>query len=422
MNNVLAWRIAIRYLKGKRSGNAVPILSRISMVAIAVGSCAMIILLSVFNGFDYLVRDLYKAFYADIKITPSSGKFFTPDTTLYNILNQTKGIKGYANVIEDNVLLKSDENQCVATVKGVENNYFNINDIRRYITDGSDSITEYDNAVPPDSLATSVQASSILGSQLMGELGLAPDNPFSTLMMYYPDAAEGNSGNLMSGYRSVKLRADGAFHIQDDFDSKYLLTSLKQVQELFNNKGKLSAIELKIENVAESDNIKELLSEKLGKLYKVETRFEQNRTLYMVISTERWAFFAILTLVLFIASLNMIGALALLVMEKQKDMAILKAMGAERNTIRNIFIAEGVLWSLIGGGVGLIIGTLICLGQQYFHFIQLPGAYIVDGFPVHISLTDYPIIIAIVILVGIVAAWYPAQRSVRIETPSLRSN
>jgi lipoprotein-releasing system permease protein len=422
MINTLAWRIAVRYLKGKRSGNAVPILSRISMIAIAVGSCAMIILLSVFNGFDFLVRDLYKAFYADIKISAINGKFFAPDATLYKTLGDVKGIQGYANVIEDNVLLKSDENQCVATVKGVENNYFNVNDIRKYVTDGSDSITEYENSVVPDTSIYPVQASAIVGSQLMGELGLAPDNPFSTMMMYYPDAGDNNTANLMSGYRSIKLRADGAFHIQDDFDSKYLLTSLIQVQELFNSKGKLSAIELKLDNVAESDNIKELLSEKLGKSYKVETRFEQNRTLYMVISTERWAFFAILTLVLFIASLNMIGALALLVMEKQKDMAILKAMGAERNTIRNIFIAEGVLWSLIGGGVGLILGTLICIGQQYFHFIQLPGAYIVDGFPIHISLTDYPIIIAIVILVGVVASWYPAQRSVRVEAPSLRSN
>lgn len=421
MNNALAWRIAIRYLKGKRAGNAVPILSRISMVAIAVGSCAMIILLSVFNGFDYLVRDLYKAFYADIKISPVTGKFFTPDATLYNTLQQTKGIKGYANVIEDNVLLKSDVNQCVATVKGIENNYFNVNDIRQYIADGSDSISEYADAIPTDSLSTTTQASSIVGSQLMGELGLDPENPFSTVMMYYPDAS-GNSTNIMSGYRSIKLRADGAFHIQDDFDSKYLFTSLTLVQELFNNKGNLSAIELKLNNVAESDDIRDALSEKLGKAYRVETRFEQNRTLYMVISTERWAFLAILTLVLFIASLNMIGALALLVMEKQKDMAILKAMGAERNTIRNIFIAEGVLWSLIGGGIGLVIGTVICIGQQYFHFIQLPGAYIVDGFPVHISLADYPIIIAIVILVGIIASWYPAQRSVRIDAPSLRSN
>jgi lipoprotein-releasing system permease protein len=273
-----------------------------------------------------------------------------------------------------------------------------------------------------DSMAMLTKASTIMGSQLMSQLALDPANPFSTVMVIYPNAEANVAMNPAGAYQSLKLRADGAFRIQDDFDSKYLLTSLPLVQDLLNAKGKLSSVELKLENSGDAEYVKEELSGKLGKDYKIETRYEQNRTLYMVMNSEKWAMFAILVLVLLIASLNMIGALSLLVMEKQKDMAILKAMGAESHTIRNIFVAEGVLWSLVGGGIGLILGTLICIGQQQFHFIQLPGAFIIDAFPVHVKITDYPVIIATVMLVGVLASWYPAQRSTRIDAPSLRSN
>lgn len=423
MANNMAWQIALRYLRGKRSANVVPILSRISMGAIAVGSCAMIILLSVFNGFDFLVRDLYKAFYPDIKITAARGKFFTPTNRVYTAIKDAGEVVEYSNVMEDNVLLRSDEDQCVATIKGVDNHFFSVNDIRPYIKDGSDSIVTF---VQPQQLTVAdtdislPKANTIMGSELMSQLGLDPENPFSMVMVYYLSGTEAT--NTISSYRALKLRADGAFRIQDDFDSKYMLTALPAVQELFDAEGRLSSIELKLQNGADAEQVKKVLADRLGTAFNIETRYEQNKTLYMVMSTEKWAMFAILVLVLLIASLNMIGALSLLVMEKQKDMAILKAMGAEPELVRNIFIAEGVLWSLMGGAIGLISGTLMCLGQQYFHFIELPGAFIIDAFPVHIKLADYPAIIATVICVGILAAWFPAKRAMRAEATGLRSN
>lgn len=423
MANNLVWQIALRYLRGKRSANVVPVLSRISMGAIAVGSCAMIILLSVFNGFDFLVRDLYKAFYPDIKITASRGKFFTPTAKVYSAIKDAGGVTEYTNVMEDNVLLRSDEDQCVATIKGVDNHFFSVNDIKPYIKDGSDSIVTFvqpEQVTVADTDISLPQANTIMGSELMSQLGLDPENPFSMVMVYYLSGSE--AGATISAYRALKLRADGAFRIQEEFDSKYLLTALPSVQELFNAEGKLSSIELKLQKGADAEEVRNAIANKLGTSFKVETRYEQNRTLYMVMSTEKWAMFAILVLVLLIASLNMIGALSLLVMEKQKDMAILKAMGAEPRLVRNIFIGEGILWSLMGGGIGLISGTLICLGQQYFHFIELPGAFIIDSFPVHIKLADYPAIIATVILVGIMAAWFPARRAMRSEPTGLRSN
>ncbi len=418
MNRVLIWHIAVRYFRGKRSANIVPVLSRISMTAIAVGSCAMIILLSVFNGFEFIVQDLYKAFYPEIRITVKEGKFFAPSESFYTALKNTKGIAIYSNVLEDNVFVKSDEDQSVATVKGIDDHYFSVNDVKPYITDGSDSVSIYPEAEMQDASVTA--GSAIMGSQLMSRLALDPENPFSTIMLYYPDGSKAVSD--ISAYQAIKLRTDGAFRIQDDFDGKYLLASLPLVQRLFGVNNKYSSIELRLDKGADADNIKEQLVQQLGNKYKIETRYEQNKTLYMVMSSEKWAMFAILVLVLLIASLNMIGALSLLVMEKQKDIAILRAMGAERTTIRNIFIAEGVLWAMVGGMIGLTLGTLICLGQQYFHFIELPGAFIIDSFPVHIRLADFPVIIGTIVLVGLLASWYPAVRSTRIEMPSLRSN
>lgn len=410
MNSILVWQIALRYLRGKRSANAVPILSRISMVAIAVGSCAMIILLSVFNGFEYLVSDLYKAFYPEIKITAAKGKFFSEDATLAAAIHNTKGIQTATRVIEDNVLINSEDNQFIARLKGIDADYDKVNNYKQYVTEGRDTVT------------ASPEPTAVLGIQLMSQLSLDPDNVFSQIVLFYPDASVNAALSPESAFRSQKLRADGAFQAQDDFDSKYILASLPVVQQLFNAEGRYSSIELKLDDGADADDVKETLKTILGPAFTVETQFEQNKTMYLVMRSEKWAIYGILFLVLLIASFNMVGALSLLVMEKQKDMAILKAMGAQRVTIRSIFMAEGVLWSLIGGLTGLFIGLLICFGQIKFNWISLPGSYVIDAFPVHVEMLDVLLIIATIILIGIMASWYPAVRSTRVEAPSLRSN
>lgn len=410
MNRVLVWQIAIRYLRGKRSANAVPILSRISMVAIAVGSAAMIILLSVFNGFEYLISDLYKAFYPEIKITTVKNKFFEVDDKLNQAISTTSGIAVITRVIEDNVLINSEDQPFVAKLKGIDESYDKVNNYKRFVTEGRKAV------------ATSPEPTAILGIQLMSLLSLDPDNVFSEVMLYYPDASVNAAINPQSAFRSQKLRADGAFQAQDDFDSKYILAALPVVQQLFNAENKYSSLELKLKPGTDVDDVKQTLQTKLGKDYVIETQFEQNKTMYLVMRSEKWAIYGILFLVLLIASFNMIGALSLLVMEKQKDMAILKAMGAERSAIRSIFMAEGVLWSLMGGITGLTIGLLICWGQIQFNWIALPGAYVVDAFPVHIQFTDVLMVIATIIIVGLLASWYPAIRSTRVEAPSLRSN
>jgi lipoprotein-releasing system permease protein len=417
MNGALIWQLALRYLRGKRSGNAVPILSRISMVAIAVGSCAMIVLFSVFNGFESLVKDLYKAFYPDVKISAAKGKFFSLDAQQVASLKKLQDVDKLTYVIEDNTLLKEDDNladsstqQIPVTVKGIDENYFAVNDVRQYITAGRDSI--HTGNIP----------TAILGSHVAALAGADVNEPFSRIMLYYPNTKMTNPiDDPANAFQSLRLKPDGLFRIQDDFDSKYILAPLPLVQTLFGEEGMYSSVEIKLLPGQNANKTKRQLAEILGSKYQVLTRFEQNKTLYVVMNTEKWAVYAILLFVLLIASFNMIGALSLLVLEKQKDMAILKAMGAQPSAIRKIFVLEGVLWALTGGIAGILLGTLLCLGQQHFKWIKLGGAFIIDAYPVHMQIGDLLLVIATIITVGLLASWYPAARATRVEDPSLKS-
>ncbi len=410
MNRMLVWQLAVRYLRGKRGANIVPVLSRISMVAIAVAAGAMIVIFSVFNGFENLVKDLYKAFYPEIRITAAKGKFFPADAQLYTALKTTKGVELYTNVLEDNVFLNSEQDNRVAAIKGIDANYYAVNDIKPFIIEGRNTITSYP------------EATAIVGTQLLAILGLDVNNVFSNIMLYYPNPDGNAAANPLTAFQSLKLRADGAFKVQDEFDDKYILASLPLVQQLFKAEGQYSSVELKLDKDADADDIKAQLQQKLGGKYKIATRYEQNKTIYTVMRTEKWAIYAILLLVLLIASFNIGGTLSLLVLEKQKDMAILKVMGAENRTIRSIFVSEGILWSFTGGMIGLILGTILCAAQHYFHLIKLGGSYIVDAYPVYMKVTDFLVIIATIIIVGLIAAWMPAARSIKVANPSLRSN
>lgn len=402
---MLIQKLALKYLLGGKSLNAVPILSRISMIAIAVGSCAMIVLFSVFNGFDGLIKELYKAFYPEIKITTTRGKFFslTPDTM--DSIRHLDGVMQMTRVLEDNVLLSNGEDQQVARLKGVDKQYTEVNNLAQYMYDGNADINEGRH-----------QENAIVGLHLANKLGLDVHNAFSWFTVYYPNTA---AANLTTAFHSLLLRPTGIFRVQDEFDDTYVLASLNAVQELFAQPGKMSSLEISLLEGADPHRVKRNLQTILGDAYRVETRYEQNKTLYMVMQAEKWAVYAILVLVLWIASFNMTGALTMLVLEKQKDISILKAMGAEAATLRKLFITEGVLWSFLGGLLGIITGTLLCWGQQKFHWVTLEGAFIIDAYPVTLRFGDCLIVICTVVVIGLLASVFPARKAAKTAGVSL---
>ncbi len=413
MNFILVWQLAIRYLRGKRSANVVPVLSRISMVAIAISSGAMVMVFSVFNGEEGLVKDMYKAFYPDIRIKTTKGKFFSLDNEKLAAIKGMHDITHISTVLEDNVMLVSNidspAQQRAATLKGIDKEYFHVNNLKPYIVDGADSVTI-------DPIPT-----ALIGRKVADQMGLDVRNNTPRITAYYPNA-HASSFDPTTSFQSQIFKPEGVFVVTDEFDSRLILVPLSLVQDLFLEKNKYSSLEIKLAPDADDSKVQERLQGLLGSSFKVETRFEQNKTVYMVMRTEKWAVYAILVLVLLIASFNMIGGLSLLVLEKRKDMAILKVMGAEPATIRRIFLLEGVLWTLIGGVTGVIIGGIICVGQQYFHWIKMSGSFVVDAFPVQMQWLDFVLVIATVMLVGVLAAWYPAMRATRTEDPSLKAS
>lgn len=373
------------------------------MAAIAVAAGAMMVLFSVFNGFENLIKDLYKAFYPPIKITAKKGKFFSLEASQWEQLQSVKGVGYISRVIEDNVWLNANDEDALATIKGIDTLYGAVNDYRQYVDDG-------------DSLVSAVPATAIIGRQLANKLGLSSTTALSPLMVYYPNATVQNPALQPTDFlQSQMLKVTGTFAVQEEFDSRYVLAALPVVQSLFLQSGKYSSIELSLTKGANPDAVKAALQKIVGSYMQVQTRYEQNKTLYMVMQTEKWAVYAILLLVLIIASFNMIGALTLLVLEKQKDIAILKALGATPSTIRTLFLTEGVMWAMVGGIVGLLAGVLLCLGQQQFQWIKLQGAFVVEAYPVAIQWMDILVILATIVAIGVAASWYPAKRAVAVR-------
>jgi lipoprotein-releasing system permease protein len=400
-----AARIALRYLRGRRGANAAPLLSRISMLALAVGSAAMLVLFSVFNGFESVIGDLYTAFYPEMRISAARGKFFTLPESKLQQLGHLRGVDRITPVIEDNVFVNMESEQVVVTLKGVNNDYFQVNKLKPYIIAGRDTLRNDD------------RPTAIAGLGIASRLGLSVNNDFNPISLYYPNADAGNGAlDPMNALSSLELRPDGIFQVQEEFDQRYILAPLPLVQDLFNETGRWSALELRLkpgaDPVAVQRELRKALQDADGKsAFVVQTRFEQNRSLNTVMRTEKWATYVILLFVLLIASVNMIGAMSLLVLEKRRDMAILAAMGATRSTIRNVFLIEGLLWGVVGGGIGLLFGALLCLGQQHWGWVRLAEGFIIQSYPVALKAGDFAVIAVTVIGVGIIAAVYPAMQS-----------
>ncbi len=416
--NILIWQLALRYLRGKRSANAVPVLSRISMVAIAVSSGAMIIIFSVFNGLESIVKDMYKAFYPEIRITVARGKFFPMDSAGIQAIKNIKGVENVTTVLEDNVFAINNNQESIISLKGIDNNYFKVNDVLDYLVQGDSTVTV---GQPLTDTSKASPGTAIVGRHIMNELGTDVHTlSYITLCYTNPDVIN-PALNPTSAYQTLTLHPAGVFAIGDEFDSKYVLAPLPLVQRLFSAEKKFSSIEIKADAGA-APEIQKHLQSLLGNNFKVEKRYEQNKTMYMVMGSEKWAIYAILVLVLIIASFNMVGALSMLVLEKQKDIAILKAMGAFPETIRRIFLLEGVLWALTGGLTGLLLGTGIGLLQQRFGFIKLVGSsFAVEAYPVEFHFKDFVLVIITILVVGLLAAWYPSIRATKAVDPSLKS-
>lgn len=392
MNLLFAWR----YFRSKKTTNAINIIAWIAITAIAVGTASLIIILSVFNGFEDLVKGLYGDFYPAYKVVPLKGKTIEISPVQSKQIKAIKDIKAFSFVAEEKALL-TGAYQTIVTIKGVEENYTQVNPIQKYIRRGS---FELGNANIPG---------IVMGGGIENAAGINTEKVLEAATLYFPN----RNGNLLTGdgLNSFSVIPSGAFIVQQEFDNKYAFTNLAFVQYMLGLKAnEYSSIEV---NAKEgNNNLVKQLQTILGDQVQIQTRYQQNTALYSVMQLEKWVIYGILSLILVVAAFNMIGALSMLVLEKQKDIAVLRALGASGNRIRTIFLLEGLLLAAIGAGAGILLGGGICWVQEKFHLIKLGGStFIIDYYPVKTLPLDFILVLLTVTAISFTAAWVTAQKT-----------
>lgn len=393
----LSLYIAKRYLISKKSHNVINIISWISVIGIGVGTLALIIILSAFNGLQTLVEDLYASFDPDIKITAVTGKTFSSEDFPKEKIKQLEGVLFCSESIEDVALFKYNDKQTVATLKGVEPSFFEMT--------GLDTLI-YEGALKKDDEFSNYLC---LGYGIADNLSVYMSNKFmDKISVIVPKKGNKKSFLPTDEFNRKYASASGVFSVSPDFDTKYVLSSLIFAQSLFNHKKNISSFEIKLSEGVDIEKTKEEIKTIVGNNFEVKTRFELNELVFKTNKTEKWITFLILTFILIIASFNIIGSLTMLIIDKKKDIWILKTMGANNTLIQKIFFTEGMLINLLGAFSGMAVGAFLCWIQQTYGLLRLNGG-IVDFYPVELQLVDFVYVTGIVIVIGLLASWYPAR-------------
>lgn len=400
MNLLFAWR----YFRSPKTTTAINIIAWVSMMAIVVGAGALIVVLSVFNGFEDLVKSLYSTFYTDLKIMPGNGKTLRLTEDQLQKLRSFQGIKAFSLVAEDKALLQNGEPQSLVYIKGVDENYTRVASIQEHMMTGKFE------------LGTAEEPAVVLGAGVENALSIQSDRSILPLTAYlFKRGSAVNITDPLQSLSSANVAAAGSFIIQQEFDNKYVLTNLAFLKMMLHwQPDEYSGVEVALLNPDKAKTVQRELQQLLGKNYEVLTRYEQNRSLYSVMQMEKWVIYAILSLILVVAAFNMIGSLTMLVMEKEKDIQVLKAMGAPDSRIQQIFLAEGLFISLTGAIIGILLAVGLCWAQIKFQLIPLEGgSFIVTYYPVKVQWTDLVLVLMTVLVVSILASWIPARKAAK---------
>ena len=393
---------AWRYFKAKKSANAINIISWITTGVIAFATCCQILVLSVYNGFEDLVKSLYSSFYSEMKIIPAAGKTITLDTALIFKINHNAFVETVSYNIEEKALLKNGDFQSIVKIKGVDEHYINLVNISEKIIQGKFQLGNIDT--PKIVVGYGVQqAAGIIVNEAFGPENLTIILPKSNVIQSDPLA------NLSEGI----VQASGVFSIQQEFDNSYALTNIDFLrQQTGIPENTFSAVEIQLKKNIDNKKAFEYFKNITGNKKIVQNRFEQNASLYQTMAIEKWAIYAVLTLILIIAAFNMISALTMLVLEKKQDISILQSMGASSTQIKKIFLSEGFLLGIIGTSIGVVSAILICLLQLKFKIIKIQGgSFLIDYFPVKMLLTDFLMVIGVAFIIVFIASWLPAHKA-----------
>ena len=395
----LPFFFAWRYLFAKKSHNVINIISAISAVGMAIGTAALIIVLSIYNGFDSLVKSMLNDFDPDILITPAEGKTFVPEGPAYDWIYGQEIVKNMYCVITENVFVNYDGRQGMVTAKGADWVYEEESPLREHIRSGEFALHRGD--VPL----------AVVGSGIAYRMGVNP-RFLSPLELYFP-ARDRNFSltNPMASIETVNVWPSGIFAINSEIDDRYIIVPIEVMKELLGYGDEVSGVELRLRDgyrQKDAEKLKAGISERLGPDYKVSDRFEQNKSLYKMMKYEKLSIFTILVFIVIIIASNIFGSLSMLIIEKRRDIGILESMGMKESTVRQVFVLEGWMISLLGLGAGLVTGIGFSLLQQHFGIIKMPGNFMVQAYPVILSVRDVIITAVSVAAVGWIIARLPA--------------
>lgn len=385
--------IARRYLFAKKSHNVINIISIISAAGIAIGCAALVIILSVYNGFDGVVRDLNDAATADVLVTPVRGKVFVPDER-FDAFREDPRVKAVCGVLEESVFVQYGDRNKVVVARGVDSLYEQVTALRDHLVEGDFSLTYGDlNQV-------------VLGRLVAMELGVRTTF-LQPMTAWFPSRTrQVDLLNPLASLRQEKLHPAGIVSLEQNFDQKYLFMPLPALRELLEYQDEVSAVEIYLtpqgldRKGMASREVLSALKASLGNAFLVRDRQQQNTTLYKLLIYEKVAIYLILLFVMLIISFNIYGSLSMLIIEKRDDIATLQAMGADDALVGRIFVREGWMISLLGIAVGVGIGLLVCLLQQHYGFVKMPGNFVVDAYPVVVQPLDIVLVVVGVAFIG----------------------
>ena len=398
----LPFKFARRYLFSKKSTNAINIITGISVLGVAIGTAALILVLSVFNGFEDLITGLFSNFNPDVKVTPAKGKTFVPDSSQLYQIKSLPGVDVVSKTLEEIAVFEYKESQDFGILKGVDDQFAKVTRIDTTVAEGTYTMKR--NGRPM----------AVMGVGMRNKLAVNVEDYLSTISVFMPK--RGRVGPLEKPFKERLIYPAGTFVIQQDFDNQYILSSLEFAQELLALPASVSALEIQLnDQVSQAESIG-AIEAILGPGFIVRNRYEQDEAFLKLMNIEKWMSYAILSLTLLLVAFNMIGSLWMIVLEKKKDIAILKSMGADDRLVRDIFLSQGAFLCLLG----MIAGMAVALVAYFIHtnlpggIISIPQGFLVTAYPISLRLMDFVVIAMTVLAIGLLASIPPALRAKRV--------
>lgn len=391
--------VAKRYLFSKKKRNAINIITNISITGIAVSTAALVIILSVYNGFEDFIHALADFSDADIEITPTEGKTIDLSNEKIKRIESIEGIDAISQVMEETVLLRHDDRQYIATIKGVSDNYSQVSGIDSAITDGEFLLQNKNHRF------------AIIGRGVSYYLGVGTE-AVRPISVYVLKRDARRNMNPADAFNRKLIFPVGVFSIEEEVDSKYMIVPIGFTRELLDYpKQTVTSLELKINVDTNFEEVQNQIESLLNPEFTVKNRYQQNELFYKVMQSEKWAIYFILTFILIIASFNIVGTLTMLILEKKENIQTLTHLGSDKKLINRIFLIEGLLVSISGAFIGLFFGLAISYAQAKFELIKLKGgeSFLIDAYPVAIEWSNVLAVAATVIIIGFLAAWFPIK-------------